>query len=221
MDWFGSRSACCTTRAAPLPPERPTNRAYAPVAPWFERGEDQEPGERQREAPPEGGEPAARGADPPHAPTPARLDRGSGDGKSADRPARTAHRERQDDRLPQHGPKVVDPELGEPERHERRDDRHRDREPEGRRGAGDRRGDRARFQAPSLLAPGSEREHDDGDRERTDRHLQHGSCLRRRTEGRCPGPVELRAANVTRTLASVSASPILNHDQARYQPLTA
>ena len=27
VDWFGSRSACCTSRAAPLPRERPTNRA--------------------------------------------------------------------------------------------------------------------------------------------------------------------------------------------------
>ena len=148
----------------------------------FRNGKHEEPGERQREAPPEAGEPAACSADRPGAPAPPCLERRVPRGETADRPTRGGHHERQDERLPPHRPQMIDPELWEPERHERSDQGHRDGEPRGRSGADDRGGERALLQTTSLFSPRSEGEHDDRDRERTDRDLQHRSRLRRRSD---------------------------------------
>ncbi len=131
----------------------------------LQHGEHQEPGERERETPTEAGETPARRGERPGAPAPACLDRLTCGCETTDRSTRAADRKGQHERLPQHRPEMVDPELREPQRHERRDQRHRDGEADARGGAGDRGGERPILQPPGLLAARSEGEHDHGDGE--------------------------------------------------------
>src|SRR5512132_1701350 len=192
VDWFGSRSACCTIRAAPLPPERPTNRAYAPVAPGSSAARIRNPANANAR-------PHQNAVKPPRAApthrTPQRP-RASIAARATKRPPIAPHEPHtasgRTTACHSTGRRWSIPNWGNPSVTNGATITIGTANP--RAGA-----------APAIAAA-------IGRTSSTD-----PACAAERRHG-APGPVELRAANVTRTLASASASPILNHDQGRYQP---
>src|SRR5512132_2287606 len=221
VDWFGSRSACCTTRAAPLPPERPTNRAYAPVAPGSSAARIRNPANAHAR-------PHQNAVKPPRAApthrTPQRP-RASISARATDRPPIAPHEPHtasgRTTACHNTGRRWSIPNWGNPS------------VTNGATitiGTANPRAGAAPAIAAAIGRASSPRACSRPARKASTTTAiasapiatsnTDPACTAERRDG-VPGPVELRATNVTRTLASVSASPILNQDHGRYQPLTA